>query len=198
MFSGLGGEQRRPIIEAMGHEYITMDYDGKFNPNIAVDVFEFDIDKYGRFDFIWASPPCESFSVSSIGHHWHRGGIPKTDNAIYAKKLLAKTLEIIRHANPYAYLIENPMGMMRKMPELFMVPRSTVTYCQYGDFRMKPTDLFGVVPGWTPRPACHKGDPCHVAAPRGSRTGTQGMRSYADKSVVPIDLWVEIINAIAK
>ena len=38
----------------------------------------------------------------------------------------------------------------------------TVTYCQYGDTRMKPTDLWcsdSLFQQWTPRPMCKNGDP---------------------------------------
>jgi hypothetical protein len=73
--------------------------------------------------------------------------------------------------------MENPRGMLRKLEVVKDLPRYTVTYCQYGDTRMKPTDLWGVVPKWSPRPTCKNGDTCHVSAPRGSRTGTQGLGS---------------------
>jgi hypothetical protein len=45
---------------------------------------------------------------------------------------------------------------------------------------MKPTDLWGKFPAsLTLHPMCHNGDSCHVAAPRGSQTGTQGRKSIA-------------------
>lgn len=41
---------------------------------------------------------------------------------------------------------------------------------------MKPTDLWGAFPPGLVLPAmCRNGSPCHIAAPRGSTTGTQGM-----------------------
>ena len=76
------------------------------------------------------------------------------------------------------------------------LPRQTITYCQYGDTRMKPTDLWGTVKGWTPRPACKNGDKCHEAAPRGSRTGTQGLTGWVQRSMIPYELSKELLEAI--
>lgn len=63
---------------------------------------------------------------------------------------------------------------------------------------MKPTDIWTNGFEWVHRPRCKNGDSCHVSAPRGSKTGTQGMGSYADKSIVPSGLWVEVLSAISK
>ena len=92
--------------------------------------------------------------------------------------------------------MENPRGMLRKLKVVEGIQRRTITYCQYGDSRMKPTDLWGYVPGWIPREACKNGQPCHIAAPRGSSTGTQGLKGAKDRSRVPYDLGKEILEAI--
>ena len=76
------------------------------------------------------------------------------------------------------------------------LPRFTVTYCQYGDDRMKPSDLWSTVEGWVPRPPCRNGDDCHVAAPRGSTTGTQGRDGAVSRSMVPYELGEEIRSVI--
>lgn len=60
--------------------------------------------------------------------------------------------------------------------------------CQYGDTRMKPTDLWTNHPNPKFKPACKNGDTCHVAAPRGSRTGTQGIKGTVDRSRIPQQL----------
>ena len=59
------------------------------------------------------------------------------------------------------------------------LPRYTVTYCQYGDNRMKPTDIWTNHPCPKFKPPCKNGDPCHVSAPRGSQTGTQGLKAVS-------------------
>jgi hypothetical protein len=111
--------------------------------------------------------------------------------------LVQKAREIAETLNPtYGFIIENPRGMLRKLPPVQGLERRTVTYCQYGDTRMKPTDLWGTVPGWEPQPPCKNGAPCHEAAPRGSRTGTQGIDGAKDRSRVPYGLGLEVLKAI--
>ena len=81
---------------------------------------------------------------------------------------------------------------MRKfMPEN---NRQTVTYCQYGDTRMKPTDLW-INFNWIGK-RCKNGDKCHVSAPRGSKTGTQGLKGAKERSVIPPKLCIEILTKL--
>lgn len=164
-----------------------------------VSILDFDVTKVPfQPDIIWASPPCTSFSVASIGHHWTGGKgayIPKTDGARLGLKLVEKTIEIINHFQPTYWFIENPRGVLRKMEIMKGLKRNTVTYCQYGDERMKPTDIWTNSDVWTPRPMCKNGDPCHVAAPRGSRTGTQGRSNAYERSKIPDELCQEILKS---
>lgn len=200
LYAGLGGEQRRAVVEQRGHEYVTLDLDPRFGCTITADIFNMTAEKLGYFDFIWASPPCEGFSVASIGHHWrivNGKHIPQTETARIGLRLVAHTIEIIKGIAPKkGWLMENPRGKLRVLPVVAGLPRVTVSYCQYGDSRMKPTDLWGAVPGWEPRPICKNGDNCHASAPRGSKTGTQGIKGAAERSVVPMDLWLEILTVI--
>lgn len=197
--AGKGGEQRRAKIEARGHTLITLDIDPSFNCTRTQDIFELTRYDIRGFDFVWASPPCEAFSVASIGHHWG-GGFrkyePKTAHAVMSQKLVEHIRFLIEHCS--AFLMENPRGVLRKLPCVAGLPRHTVTYCRYGDTRMKPTDLWGHVPGWTPRPMCKNGDPCHVRAVRGSKTpgSTQGTKGSADRAIVPWELWDEILTCL--
>lgn len=85
--------------------------------------------------------------------------------------------------------------MLRKMPIMADLPRQGVTYCQYGDTRMKPTDIWTNSTKWIPRPMCKNGDPCHVAAPRGSKTGTQGLKGAYERSKIPEELCFEILKS---
>jgi hypothetical protein len=150
-------------------------------------------------DIIHASPPCTSFSVASIGHHWTGGRgayCPKTEGARIGIDLMNRTLEIIRACDPEVWFIENPRGMMRMMRAMRFLPiRHTVTYCQYGDTRMKPTDVWTNCTVWKPRPMCKNGSPCHEAAPRGAKTGTQGLNGAHDRSKIPHELCMEMMTA---
>jgi len=201
-FAGTGSSTR--AFEDAGDTVVRFELDEQFDAEEHVDVFDLNaIDlyrKYGRPDFVWASPPCTAFSVASIGHHWtggHQAYVPKTEQARVNQDLVWKTRALISGLDPkLGYLIENPRGVLRKLPPVQGLTRRTVTYCQYGDERMKPTDLWGEVPGWVPRPMCKNGDDCHVSAPRGAKTGTQGLKGAAIRSMVPYELGYEIRKAI--
>jgi hypothetical protein len=87
--------------------------------------------------------------------------------------------------------------MLRKMGMLDRYERATVTYCQYGDTSMKPTDLWGGFPeGWHPKPICKNGAGCHDRAPRGSKTGTQGKKGAAARAEIPLELAHSFLEAM--
>jgi hypothetical protein len=188
-----------------GHTVISFELDKSFEAITEyADVMQLNakdlITKYGQPDFIWASPPCTAFSVASIGHHWSSGGgnpVPKTEAARFNQELVRHTLQIINDLKPTkGWLMENPRGMLRKLKVVDGIQRRTITYCQYGDERMKPTDLWGYVSKWIPREPCKNGQDCHVAAPRGSKTGTQGLKGAKERSRVPYELSEEVLKAI--
>jgi site-specific DNA-cytosine methylase len=202
-FSGTGSSTQ--AFKEAGHTVISFELDQKFQATENVDIMSLTsyylLSTYGRPDFIWASPPCTAFSVASIGHHWTGGKgayLPKTSEASFNQELVAHTRKLIEELNPYkGYLIENPRGMLRKLPPVQGLPRQTISYCQYGDTRQKPTDLFGEVKGWTPKAICKRGSPCHEAAPRGSRTGTQGLKNAAIRSKVAPELSLELLKVMS-
>jgi hypothetical protein len=184
------------VAENLGHKTFTSDIDPRFGTDYTVDIFNFDTSKLpSKPDIIWASPPCEGFSVASIGKHWNVDHTPKSDKAVTSMQMVAKTIQIIDELKPKYWIIENPRGKLRKLAIMQGFKRNTVTYCQYGDTRMKPTDLWTNF-DWQPRPMCKNGDSCHVSAPRGSRTGTQGIKTYKDRSRVPEQLCKEIMEGL--
>jgi hypothetical protein len=201
-FAGTGSSTQ--AFKDAGHTVITFELDTYFEATENVNILdltpEYLMSKYGQPDFIWASPPCTAFSVASMGHHWMQGGanpLPRTQQAKESQELVAHTISLIKALNPTnGYLIENPRGMLRKLPVVKDLQRRTVTYCTYGDTRMKPTDLWGNVENWIPRVPCKNGMPCHEAAPRGSKTGTQGLKGAKDRSRIPYELGKEIMEAM--
>jgi hypothetical protein len=203
-FSGTGSSTIG--FREAGDRVISFELDKYFEADEHLDIMELTpeylLETYGRPDFIWASPPCTAFSVASIGHHWDKSSgtpQPKTFEARYNQKIVAHTRSLIEALTPpRGFLIENPRGMLRKLPPVEGLNRVTITYCQYGDTRQKPTDLWGFVPNWTPKPICKPGASCHEAAPRGSRTGTQGLKGAKERSRVATDLSREIRAAIEK
>jgi hypothetical protein len=201
-FSGTGSSTQ--AFADNGDEVVSFELDPQFSATETISILdltpEYLLKTYGRPDFIWASPPCTAFSVASIGHHWKQGGvypIPKTQAAVDNQRLVEHTRMLIEAIKPrFGYLIENPRGMLRKLPAVRGLMRRTVTYCQYGDSRQKPTDLWGSVPNWRAKEPCRPGSPCHEAAPRGSRTGTQGLGKAKIRSMIPYGIGESIRNSI--
>lgn len=178
LFAGLGGWSE-PARER-GYDVLTVDIDPRFGTDLVADVLQLRPEDLGPCDLLLASPPCEAFSTMSFGHHWHAGRIPATRHAETSIALVAKTLELVDALDPPAWILENPVGMLRKLPVVGGRERRTVTYCQLGEIYRKPTDLFGGFPPSLRLPApCSNGSPCHVAAPRGSRTGVQGELAFS-------------------
>jgi hypothetical protein len=203
-FSGTGSSTA--AFSGAGDTVVSFELDPYFEATETVDVMQLTVDyllnKYGRPDFVWASPPCTAFSVASIGHHWdNTSGTPKpkTVAASYNQDIVTHTRRLIEGLRPrLGWLIENPRGMLRKLPPVEGLDRVTITYCQYGDTRQKPTDLWGQVPNWQPKAACSPGADCHEAAPRGSKTGTQGLRNSKERSRIAPELSVELRKALVK
>jgi site-specific DNA-cytosine methylase len=196
------------VAKEFGHETFTVDngldlktLDHYVKIDLVKDILKLDADEIPFHpDIIWASPPCTTFSIASCGHHWNApdvngNRIPKTESAETGLLLLEKTISIMNQLQPKYYFIENPRGLMRKMGAVEYLKRHTVTYCQYGDNRMKPTDIWTNL-NWIPREMCKNGQPCHEAAPRGSKTGTQGLKNNYERSKVPYELCKEILENI--
>lgn len=160
-------------FEKLGWEVVSLDFDPQFNATITTDILTVPDDYFSGFDVVWASPPCNAFSVAVIGRNWNHDHTPKNDTARKGLAILEKTIAIIKHVDPKMFWIENPRGKMRKMPIMEQysvqnrkgewIPPATVTYCQYEmekpveQRRMKPTDLWHNT-HWKPRPMCGNGD----------------------------------------
>jgi hypothetical protein len=194
-------------FEKAGHEVYSVEWDEKHS-NIdwyediskitAADILE----RFGKPDVIWASPDCTSYSVAALGTHRRKdadGNLsPQTDYAKFCDNTNHHVVELIKELDPKYYFIENPRGGMRKMRFMDGLPRYTVTYCQYGETRMKPTDIWTNHQNPQFKPACKNGMPCHEAAPRGSRTGTQGIKGSVDRSRIPQELCEHIVRICAE
>ena len=188
------------MAERMKWECFSSDINAFDGIDYVVDILDFDVGRVPfKPDIIWASPPCTSFSVASIGRHWYMDerGNPqaRTESAEFGKQLVMKTIEVINHFDPEFWFIENPRGMLRKMDFMRNLMRTSVSYCQYGDDRMKPTDIWTNNPFWLPRAMCKQGDACHVSAPRGSQTGTQGLANAYERSKIPTLLCHDILKS---
>ena len=190
-------------FEEKGHEVFSVEWDRSFeNIDLYKDIYELSakeiLNKFGKPDVIWASPDCSSYSIAAISHHRKReenGNLaPVSEYAKFCDRVNQHTLNLIMTLSPKYWFIENPRGGMRKMDFMHGLPRYTVTYCQYGDTRMKPTDIWTNHPDPNFKPACKNGDPCHEKAPRGSITGTQGLKCSKERSVIPVELCRHIVK----
>lgn len=191
-------------FEAHGHQVFSVEWNKDFeNIDLYADIAQVTaadiIRLFGKPDVIWASPDCTTFSVAAISHHRRRneetGNLdPISEYARFCDTVDQHVLDLIRELNPRFWFIENPRGGMRKMAWMQGLPRYTVTYCQYGDTRMKPTDIWTNHPAPRFKPPCKNGDPCHEKAPRGSRTGTQGLKDSKERSIIPPALCRHIVD----
>ena len=183
-------------FERRGHKVYSVEWDKDFeNIDLYADVGTLTADQIislcgGRPDVIWASPDCTTYSIAGISHHRRRDLItgnlnPISEYAKFCDKVNQHVLDLIHELKPKYYFIENPRGGFRKMEFMKDIKCYTITYCQYGDNRMKPTDIFTNYPDPNFKPPCYNGDSCHQSAPRGSATGTQGLKGSKERSKIP-------------
>tara|TARA_R100000963_G_C4617501_1_gene85983 strand:- start:46 stop:708 length:663 start_codon:yes stop_codon:yes gene_type:complete len=165
----------------MGFEVVSVDNDPQFMPTICKDILDVtveELEELGPFVFIWASPQCSLYSMANMRWETHfdpETKKPLSEAALLQTKRVKHTLYLIEQLRPTYWILENPRALLRTQPFMTPYQRCTVTYCQYGDDRMKPTDLWGRFPRDFIPKSCRNYASCHKSAPRGSRTGTQGM-----------------------
>ncbi|QDP49712.1 MAG: putative DNA (cytosine-5)-methyltransferase [Prokaryotic dsDNA virus sp.] len=191
------------VAEKYGCKVFSVDIINFKKINLVKDICNVNMNDIPFYpDMIWASPPCTYFSVASIGHHWNEDHTPKTKEAIKGMEILEATLNLVLSYKKSIYYIENPVGKMRR--KIKGINRTTITYCSYGDNRMKPTDIWSNnifdifnINGWKPKSQCFAGNKkCHhEEAPRGSKTGTQGLKNNYERSKIPEQLCKDIIEA---
>jgi len=196
---GCGTGSATVAWRAHGHRVIGVDWKHE-SADIRGDWTDDDtwaeIDVNGPYDFVWFSPDCSIFSMANM--RWEpniRDGIPISQQAITEVNGIKLVLEKIARMRPnYGWIMENPRALMRKMDFVKNLHRVTVSYCQYGDTRRKPTDLFGQIPYSFHPKFCRKRARCHIPAPRGSQNGTQGMDTES-AGMVPYGLSLAIYKA---
>lgn len=192
------------VAEELGHKTLTIDNNKELNPTLCANILDYNKTLFfTQHDILWASPPCTAFSVASISKNW-KNGFHISDNAELGLILLDKTIYIIADTRPTFWFIENPRGMMRKFIDTIFkkynitkYKRITISYCQYGDTRMKPTDIWTNCLDWIPKPICKPKASCHIRSPRGSKTGTQGLKNAKDRGVIPRELFIEIFRSVS-
>ena len=136
-----GSRSFSKVAEELEHKTYTTDIEPFDKIDQVCNIFDFDVTKmvkdFGKPDIIWASPPCTTFSVASIGSHYTGGKnayIPKTKEAEIGIQIVEHTIKLIANLKPKFWYIENPRGVLRKLP---------VMNCNYNKYL--PTEIrFGI------------------------------------------------------
>lgn len=187
--SGLGGFSQA-FVDA-GWDVVRIDIDRKFRPTIQADVQNLPLKEWLQPDIILFSPPCQCFSVAALRYYWTKGR-PLNGKTLKAIELVRNGLSALRRLAPKAWLMENPMGMLRKV---IGRPRQTIFLSDFGTPYKKPTDIWGSFD--IPTKMRHnKWD----LAPRGSHNGLglQGRhRDPAKRAKMPYGLSRAVLEAVS-
>ena len=179
-----------------------MDKSKRFSPTMCKDILDIKVsDLPSNPDIILASPPCEGFSRLRYAFNWKESEVgtqvPISVKSRLGIKILQKTVALINEVRPRYFIIENPVGKMRHMPEVRDFERRTVTYCQYGEAAQKPTDLWGgFPPGLALLPTCKAGALCHTSAAGSAKGAIVTASDAAHRAVVPYALSLAVCLAM--
>lgn len=155
LFKGTGSVGK---IAKTKFNIVSLDFESKYKPDIETDILKWNYKKFYEDtgfvpDFIWASPPCNTYSPLAypLKERDTKTAEPKSERAKMGTRILYKTLQVINFfikLNPdLCYVIENPRGMMRYDKKMKKLPYMTTTcYCLYGDERGKPTNFWSNFP----------------------------------------------------
>jgi len=202
-------------FEKNGYKIFTVDWNEKFDSSWHTDISKITtqdiIERFGVPNVVWIAFDCTTYSIAAISHHRRKneqsGNLdPVSDYAKFCdecNKNVLKVLEELRQINKeLIFFIENPRGGLGKMD--FMKPyekyKHLITYCKYQKDlpvekrRMKPTNIWTNHPNPNFEEPCKNGSPCHQRAPRGSKTGTQGLKNSELRSMYPKQLCEHIVK----
>lgn len=206
LFSG-SGSWRKVALE-LGYEVFSVDKEPFEGIDLVIDIELMTEDMLPWIpDVVTDGRMCTTYSIAACGTHRDEDTrAPQTPLAVKCDRMNEKLNNLYKKWD-CIYYIENPRGILRKMDFMKGMDRTTVTYCSYGDVegnhRMKPTDIWSNnisdmfnPDGWTPKGMCFNGNTkCHhEPAPRGSKTGTQGLKDNHERSKVPRELCHEILK----
>jgi site-specific DNA-cytosine methylase len=213
LFAGTG--QLSAAFRARGHKTFEVDWNEQFDSDLHIDIGTITTDmilqKFGIPDVVWIAFDCTSFSLAAISHHRKKnpatGNLdPISDYAKFCDKTdqhVLSVLEELRKINPkMLFFIENPRACLQKMT--WMQPyekyKYLISYCKYEtdkpimQRRAKPTNIWTNHPNPKFLPPCKNGEKDHAPAPRGSKSGTQGMNGAKERSTYPKLLIEHIVD----
>lgn len=204
LFSGFAGISK--AFEAKGHKTFKIDWDERFNADMHVDISKLQLEdlpeEWRHPDVVFAGSDCSSYSIAAISKHRKKN--PKTgnldpisDKAKFSDEMNRHVRSLVKEMGAKIFIMENPVGAMRKMDFVQDLIRNETTYCSYGFTYRKATDFFSNIDLHLKQP-CKNGDPCHEKAPRGARTGLQAIKDPALKAVYPPKLCEHIVEECEK
>jgi hypothetical protein len=192
-----GSKQMSQTFKEHGWQVTSIDCCAEYDPDIIADIGQLAADDLDRYDVIWSSPPCEQFSIANHFRSWTPDRKPRSQKTIDAVRLHQHALRLIEQLNPKYYFIENPRGLLRKMPWMKPYRRYTLTYCQYGSRVQKPTDIWTNHPNPGFKRPCEPGASCHISSPSGSSLGLakrSNFKNAHERSVIPQQLCEHIVQ----
>ena len=152
-FAGTGSVGK--IAETIpGSKVVSIDIHAEtmgYKPTIVADILKVDFNNLGFDpDFLWMSPPCQTFSRMGAGKHRTKSNMePKTKAGRLGDQILSHTVDainILARKNPnMKWYMENPVGLMQYSEIVDLLPPhtlATVSYCQYGFDYQKNTHIW--------------------------------------------------------
>ena len=132
--------------DKIGHNVFSIDWTKYENINLAIDIGYLKLSDVPFVpDMVWASPDCTTYTIAACRKHRTNSIEPKSEYAVKCDIVNKHWISLVKEwlvINPnMVFFIENPTGMLRKMPFMQEFKRHSVWYCQYGDTRAKPTDI---------------------------------------------------------
>ena len=132
LFSGSGSIRR--AFERIGWAVVSLDIDPKCNPTHVADVLSWDYHAYPRdhFDFVWASPVCQHYSVART-----TGG-PR--DLLSADRLVRRTLDIMNYFECNWAFENHQSGLLKTRSRLVGgLPFFHTSYCRYDNWEYRKT-----------------------------------------------------------
>jgi hypothetical protein len=196
--------------ESLGMNVFSVDWTNYENIDLSIDIENLNKEQVPFIpSHVHASFDCTTYTIAAISNH-RNGTEPKSEYAKKCDKVNQHVISLIKDwlkINPkMTFTFENPRGMLRHMPFMQEFTRHTVWYCQYGDNRAKPTDIWTNLKNWKPKEMCrnYKYDKygnvidkhCHhESARRGAKTGTQGKKGSYERSKMPKQLCYDLLKS---
>jgi len=197
-----GTESFSKVARARGHKTFTTDINPLFLCDHTGNALEYEtqniiFQEVKKAKVVWMSPVCTTWSLASGNTHWNEFRQPKTQKGLDAINMMMFCRFIADYCDKHnkIFFIENPNGRAVWILDNLFLKRCW--YCQYGDTRAKPTNIWTNLKDWNPKTCFNNNPNCnHERAKRGSKTGTQGLKNNMERSRIPEKLFKEIFDII--